>query len=67
MSKMEWAVYRQGAMEHSRTDYTNYTQIFEPEKDEELNFKEKEQWNRAYQRLKASDIEEENNFRKTVF
>ena len=67
MSKMEWTIYRQGVMKHSRTDYSNFSETFEPEKDEELNYKEKEQWNRAYQRLKASDIEEENKFRKAVF
>ena len=32
-----------------------------------MNFKENLQWNRAYQGIKVSDVEEENRFRKAAF
>ena len=67
MSRAEWAYYRQGTMGHNTADYANYIRSFDPEKDEEINFKNKEQWNRAYQGLSSDAIEEENLFRKAAY
>ena len=67
MSKAEWAVYRQGAMSHSREDYSNFERTFDPEKDEEQNWKNNEQWNRAFRSIKREEVEEENQFREKLF
>lgn len=39
MSKAQWAVYRSGRMNHSKTDYTNYERVYTPESGIDVEYK----------------------------